>query len=502
MGKFFVWATRHNAALTLAPACVAPLVYLVYIDHYAVNSFRTDDWSVVPIVHAALHGHLSLSQLWAQKFESRLFIGNVVDVLFGFVDRLDLRSVLFFSAALLIASYAGLLAVLSKYLGRHLTPVYVLIIGVTWFSLADVENALWAFQVSWYLTLFFFVMMLVAFFVPRAHRNPWFAVAAVLACTASLTTIQGFLCWPLGAICILWSRPWTRRVRTEIVVWLGAMVVTIAVYLPGYQSGAGNTCLVRTQCTAASMVHHPGTALEFFLTLIGNVIPGYFSNTANSFGIFVRFEVVGVLLLAVALFIIVQSFRHRASSERIPLPLLLLVFSLLFDLTILAGRSGTGPAGVVANNRYVMPNLILVTGIVVYAIARVPTTRAAAVEGLRRTRVRYLAFFVLAIFLVAQAVVATGYGLTNGRAFNVSDVNTARLMVSINPGLLSNKSLNCRFTVIYFLKWSGPTAARLADANEDQLGEFRPPTYRSLRELGPWLPSDCATRNNRPPGIS
>src|SRR5271156_6512259 len=72
------WASRYNSLLTIAAAIVVLILYLLFIDRYAVNSFSDDDWSVVPLVHGALHGHLSLSLLWSQHNESRLVIGNLI----------------------------------------------------------------------------------------------------------------------------------------------------------------------------------------------------------------------------------------------------------------------------------------------------------------------------------------------------------------------------------------------------------------------------------------
>ena len=46
-----------------------------------------------------------------------------------------------------------------------------------------------------------------------------------------------------------------------------------------------------------------------------------------------------------------------------PLPLLLIVFSLLFDVIVTIGRVGTGASGAVSNNRYNIANLILLTGV-------------------------------------------------------------------------------------------------------------------------------------------
>ena len=484
------WLMRHNAALTIAAATVAPVIYVAFIDRYAINSFFDDDWTVIPMVHAALHGHLSLSQLWSQHNESRLFVGNAIIVVFGFVDRLDLRSVIFFSAVALIASYAGLLILLRRYLGKQLTPIPVLVVGVIWFSLADVENAFWAFQVSWYLTVFFFVMVLVALLIPINHRMTWFAAAVFLASAASLTTIQGFLCWPIGAICLLWNRRLTGRVRAEITVWAGAAVVNLALYLPGYSFGKGEgpTCLNPRSCSTAVLLHHPLRALEFFIALIGNVIPGTPVN-ANVVHDLARYELVGAALLIVAVFVLRQSWRYRASSEHLPLPLLLIVFSLLFDLIITLGRGATGLSEAVIDDRFVMANLILIAGIAIYAYAHLPRRSQAVADGPWRVSMTYLALSVLAIFLIFQTVTATDFGVTNGSTLSEERSQEAQLIVYVQSTPVLNSELGCQM-YLFFLPLSFKSYFR--EAHADQLGEFNPNSYRRLLELGPPSPpSPC-----------
>ena len=207
--------------------------------------------------------------------------------------------------------------------------------GATWFSLADVQNILWAFQVSWYLTVLFFVMMVFALQVASDRRRLWFSVAIIVAFAAALSTVQGFLCWPLGAICILWGQPWTRRVSREAAVWCGATILSLVLYLPGYDF-RNTPC---ESCTAATTLHHPLTALGFFFALIGDVIPGgiNFGGAAHTSSDYARLEVLGIALFAVAMFVLIQSWRHRRSEERFPLPLLLILFSFLFDVMIALG---------------------------------------------------------------------------------------------------------------------------------------------------------------------
>ena len=470
--RALAWTSRHNTPLTIVAAGIVPILYLVFIDHFALNSFVDDDWSVVPLVHAALHDQLSLSLVWSQHNESRIVLGNLIDVLFGYADQLDVRAIVFLDAALFIASYIGLLALVRRYTSMLFTPIPVLVIGALWFSLADYQNELWAFQVSWYLTVFFFVMMLCALVLPERRRPLWFAAAVVLALAASLSTVQGFLCWPIGAICLLWPTL-SRRRRPEIAIWLGAMLVTMGVYLHGYKFSEGDTCIDPVQCTARFELHRPQIVLEFFLALIGNVIPG--TAPGHSLADSARFVVLGVALFAASVFILVQSWRHRASTEQLPLPGLLVLFALLFDATIVVGRGGTGVVGAIDYNRYTMANLILLTAVVIWTMARIPALRPLATSSRWRAVGSSVILAALTIFLVVQVTEATAFGVSNAR--NGSSVRIAynRLYVNSYPSCVIVR----RFPVFVVAE------AELRDGAEDHLGEWGPTTYHYFRELGP-----------------
>jgi hypothetical protein len=466
-GKFITWAIRHNTFLTLAAACVPPLLYLIFIDRYATNSFFGDDWELAALTHSARHGRLTLGILWGQYNESRLFFGNLIDVAFGLADRLDLRSVIFGAAGVLIGSYAILLALCRRYFGGRLTPIPVLAIGVVWFSLADVQNALWAFQLSWFLTVFFYLGAVFALLTAKNH-GAWLAVGVCAAIGASLATDVGFLVWLLGAICILWTRTEARRRVRDIAIWAGVMLATIAVYLPGYHFNE-NGCTPSRVCTPDVALHHPVTTLRYFLILMGNVIPGgrtiiYLDPVRN----LARFEIVGMALFASAMFVLVQSWRHRY-SETMPLPLLLIGFALAFDVTVALDRSGLGLSSAVNSNRYVIANLILLSGIVIYAWAHRPP-------------MRWLPIGAVGIFLVVQATVATGFGIENGIAMSGVLTTDARLFV--NSDRVSRHVRYCEFYVAMIYQpgtLEHPAFALwVQDAASDRLGEYSDRTYFDL----------------------
>jgi hypothetical protein len=489
---FPTWTLGHGPVL--AAGSVPPVLYLLFVIHYASNSFWGDDWSVTPVVHAALHGHLTLGELWSQYNESRLFFGTIVTVFFGVANRLDLRSVIIFSALVFIATYIVLLSLLRRYLDRPLRPIPVLSVGVVWFSLADLQNSLWGFQVSWYLTLFGVMIMLFALLVPEDRRRLWLIIAIAAAVAASLSTVQGFLCWPLGAICILWNPPENRHVRWESAVWIGAFVATLVLYLPGY-SFNDNGCLPASACSPSVALHHPTAALAFFLALIGNVLPHaiIFSGAFVSAGSAVLHEVLGAVILLVAAFILVQSWRHRKSTERVPLPLLLICFSLAFDVTITLGRGGSGGGGALEANRYVMANLVLLTAIVMYALAHIPALLVPRPTRSVQRSLGWVALAAMTVFLILQVTVASQFGLRNAPAIHNGMQQSARFFLNLDR--IPEQDLACESYVELFPQAGALLSfgEKFRDASQDHLGPFQPAAARSYSHR-----SAQRTRTRRP----
>lgn len=500
-GKLVSWLSRHNTILTAAAACVLPILYLLFVDHYAINVLQFDDWSTVTLVNSAVHGHLSLGQIWDQYYESRVPLVRAIFVFFGRIGRLDTRSVVFFCAFVAIAAYGVVLALFRRYLGRRLTPIPVLVIGLIWFSLADVQLALFAWQLSLYLPVFFFVVMVFAFIAPSTSRWLWFAVAVVAALAGSLSFFQGVILWPLGAICILWCQPWARRARIEIAVWIGAALVTVAPYLWGYNfNNNGCQAAISVRCSSVVGLQHPVRAFRYFIILIGNVIPGgYLGAPLRSFD---SFELVGLVVFVTAAFIVIQSWRYRASRERIPLPLLFIVFSLLVDGTIALGRSGLSYADAVNNNRYIISNLVLLTGIVMYGWAHMPPFRLRADDHRSQARWTWCALVALAILVIVQVVVATGFGLDNARKDREMLSNQARLAVNLDRVPAEDRA--CEIHVVLWddvgvPPWFSKSTIRTAAA--DKLGQFQSSSYRFYRKLGPPALSPLCTTAGTPSNV-
>ena len=419
-------STVRRRICVAVSAGIPASLYLLYVFHYALDMLHYDDWGVVNLVHSAIHGRLTMSALWRQYGDTRPFVARLFFVAFGLHDHLNEKSIMLFSAVILIAGFVLLLFLFRSYLGRRLTFLPVLSLGVVWFSLADVQSALWSFQLTWYLAVFFLVAAVYLLLVPRHGRNLFFALAVAAAVAGSLSFLQGFLVWPIGLICLLWVGVRGRRTYYETTIWVSAAVITTATYLRGYDF-ANPACTAaggpKGACSLTYGLQHPDRVARFFVLLVGNVVP------TAIWGIRPRYlraqEVLGLVICIVAGFVVVQSIRERPRQAN-PLPLLLIVFAVLCDVMIATAHVGLGisAAGI---NRFTMPNLLLLVGIVVYAWGHVPSLRRAQRPFSGRGWLRVLAFGTLIAFLVAQCVLTTTFGITSGRTIRAKRTIAARV---------------------------------------------------------------------------
>ena len=347
-----------------------PALYLLFVAHYAVNMPYEDDWiTVVPLIHAALHARLTFGSLWMQYGPNRIFFPALILVYLGVFTHDDIRVAIALSAVIFVATFFVFLAIFRSYQGRPLTPLVVLALGAVWFSLESWYDALWAFQLIWYLTLFCLMVMIYLLQIPP-RRSITLPLAVVVAVVASFSALPGLALWPVGLICLVWTLPrdprrWERNERIEVLVWCVAAIGTAVVFLWGYRSisvgcGVGGG-LQFTGCGSAlsSALHHPVNTAEFIVVLLGEVVPNTHTHFLWLSGL------LGAVLLAVAVFIIVQSVRNR-HHDRNCLPVALILFGLLFDVEIAVGRVGL-LSSLAPGSVYKMPNVLILVAIVSYA---------------------------------------------------------------------------------------------------------------------------------------
>jgi hypothetical protein len=457
--------------------CGLVAAYLIFVIHYSVNGLLLDDWSFVHLVHAAMHGRLTLGELWSQHNENRMFVPNVMMVTLAVVTHDDTRTAMIVSVLVFVASFVLFLLVLQTYLRRRLSVVTVLATGVVWFSLADWQNALWGFQFAWYLVLFLLMaLLLLLIAIPIERRGPVaFTGAVAIAVVASYSSAQGVFLWAVGLLCLLWPlrgspRRWPHRAQREIVVWIGAALVTTAIYFWRLQA-------TQTGFSSSSW-RHPLELLQSVLANVGGVFP----TTSPDVGIH---EVIGSVLVLSAAFVVVMSFRERRASPQSSLPVALILFTILFDPSVASNRLAFGVVPSLAP-RYTMANLLLFLAIIVYALGRVPATSLLH----SHSRAPLVVSGVLAAVISIQLAVSTDDGLKGAHTSMDSMVLGDRLIVNRDQ-IPHNEELCYALAGIETYTGEVGDNEALTQAQADHLSELSPGPAQTYRAEGLPKLSEC-----------
>ena len=217
-------------------------------------------------------------------------------------------------------------------------------------------------------------------------------------------------------------------------------------------------------------LHHPIRTAEFVLVEIGEVLPNTNAKTIWLNG------ALGTALLAVSVFIVVQSLRRR--HEKLScLPVALIIFGFLFDVSIAVGRVVEGVAVGASQSRYTMANVVILVAIVTYAWARDPLTRSL------RTRILTVGGIAL---LAVQLALATSSGISDARTIDHDLAIGSRLVVNLNQVPVEEHACYALYGVLVYL-YPTPGVFRyigFTEAQRDHLSVFSPDLLKTYRAEG------------------
>jgi hypothetical protein len=305
----------------------AVVAALLFIHRFAVNMIYYDQWADVDLIRHAHNGTLSFGELWAQHNENRIFFPNLVVLLLAYTTHFNIVTEVFLSGVLLMATTA-LLIVAHKRRSPAVPLIWYGPVALVLLSLIAVEPLLFGFLICWTLVL---VALAAGLFLLDRPNLTWMAMsgAVVAAVVGSYSCFEGLFIWPAGLV-LLYLR---RRSRSHLLIWIGSGLVTGALFFIHFD-------FVATAGNESSVLRHPGVALEFFFSSIGNVVGTQFNTpTAQNSGVLL----LGILIFVIAVWALIQGF-HRTESGGSPIGVALICFGLLFVAFITLGRSQLGLA--------------------------------------------------------------------------------------------------------------------------------------------------------------
>ena len=371
------------------------LGYLLMLRGYSVNVVVGDQWDDVVVVGHSYSHLFDWSSLWAQHNENRLFFPNLIVLLLAYTTGFNIQVEEYLSFLMLVG--ATVLFIWSHQRKSAGVPwLYYCPVAILLFSVVQYENALWGFQMAWYLVLVCLAATLVLLDGEKQTRLS-FAFAISIAVIGSFSSLQGLLIWPAGLM-ILWLH---GRSRWCVGIWILAAVLTTVLYFYNFNSTAGNP-------DRNFIWQHPTTSVTFFLFTVGNVVGVHIAYHDP-----VNYAVVlfGLVVVLVAIFTLIVGLRARVPGDGRPIGMALIVVGLFFAAIVTAGRVSLG-YWVASGSRYTTFDLLTVVGIYLTLLSR-PSRQATGNSGFIR-RIDRAGPIVLRWCLAPIIIIQMGLGLQNG----------------------------------------------------------------------------------------
>lgn len=318
-----------------------PVVAFFWLIHHdGVNAIWYDQWDDINVI-----AHPTLSVLWTQHNEDRIFFPNLLVLALAHTIHFNIHIEDYLSGIMLVVA-AGLFIVTHKRRSLSTVWLYYCPVAFIMLSLVQFGNALWGFQIAWYLVMLALAGAL--FLLDRPMLNWSVLMAAIgVAVVGSFSSLQGLLIWPAGLV-LLYSR---RRPKGLVITWFVAGIVSGVVYFYHYSSSSADA-----GSSSSYMFSHPLIALEFYLSAVGDIVGQQLSPTGLNHGVIV----LGATIFAVAVWILI-AYGFRRDESGTPIGIALICVGLLFAVIITAGRAAYGPFYADAS-RYTTFDLLILVG--------------------------------------------------------------------------------------------------------------------------------------------
>ena len=393
-----------------------PLVaYVALVQHYQVNALFADQWDDVPIIHQSYVHFPDWSSLWSLHDNNRIFFPNLIAVGLAHTVHYNIDVEDYVSAAMLFVATA--LFIWSHKRRSPGTPLlFYCPVAFLMLSFAQWQDALWGFQMCWYLVLVSLAATIALIDRPKLTW-PVFAMAVLAAVVGSYSCLQGLLIWPV-ALVLLYHR---RRPMWTFVGWIVAAVLTAGFYF--YRFSAGSTT------SPKYVLQQPLLAVRFFMLALGDVVGLQSKPGAPGNGAVMLF---GIMIFVLAVLVLLVWGIRRDEHSGVPVGVALIVYGLLFDALVTEGRIVYGLAGA-TQSRYALNDVLVLVGIFMSVLspssAVVRTERSNAVtnrahlalvrfrHGLERIDRRILLRLAL-MAIVIQLAFSVPYGLQGARGFH------------------------------------------------------------------------------------
>ncbi len=427
---------RLVKALTVLGFVLPAVGYLALVQHYQVNAMWQDQWDDIAVIR-----HFpSWSALWNQHTDNRVLFPNLIVVALAHTVHYNIDVEEYISALMLFGATA-LFIWSHKRRSPNAPLLYYCPVAILTLTISQWQNALWGFQMAWYLVLLALAVAMALLDRPQVAGPlawpgatwPTFVAAVLAAVVGSFSSVQGLLIWPVGLV-LLYHRRWPRW---AVIGWIVSAGVTAGLYFHSFA-----TTRVINPSYVLSHAYH---AVGVFLFALGDVV-GVQERLNDPPNVLVM--LFGVAIFVLAVFVVLRWGIRRDEHSGAPIGIALIVFGLLFDALVTQGRYWLNFLAA-SGSRYTTNDVLVLVGIYMTVLTgtgararaeRAPIGSGAAshrrwsvawmrenVERIDRRAIRRIALAAIAI----QVIVSIPLGVKHARAFHQDYLTAASVTANI-----------------------------------------------------------------------
>ncbi|MCL4479504.1 MAG: hypothetical protein M1381_10465 [Deltaproteobacteria bacterium] len=342
-----------NLFLLLLPVFLA----FFYVFLFGVNGVFGDQWNIVYLFQKVFSGTITVSELFAQHNEHRIFFPLIFMLLLGVITHYNNIVEMYSIVVFLSLSWIILLSGIKELFNNKLIRVTAICIPVTFliFTWRQCTNMLAGFQITYAFahTFSLLSLYLVYRFIrsdKRGMRVTYLILSMAGAVIASFSSAMGLVVWIAGLSMLAAGTPEHRRkIGWPTAVWIAAGALSWLLYFINYHSPTVSARFGGV----FNFIDMPFKAALYFFTLCG----GWFTwNTLLSM-------IAGIVILALfflSLFFVYGTGRVKENLFWIGTGL----FSLFTMAAITAGRYNEGNTQALSS-RYVTFSVLMVIAVYV-----------------------------------------------------------------------------------------------------------------------------------------
>jgi hypothetical protein len=344
------WSHAALRALAFTPALWLGLL----VFRYGVDVPYNDQWEELDIVQKALHGGLTLRDLWMPHNEHRIFFPRLVFVALARLTHWNVRVELaaIVGAACVIAWNLQVLLRRTWPAERYWPLAASFLVNLLVFSPIQHQNWLWGFQLQFLAPIVCLTSILAL--PPAWSRKRWAAAAGALATVSSFSLASGFLAW-LASLPLWVARATPERRLRAGLAWCLGLGACLALYLHGYTAP-------RHHFEQPSVLARPGLYLITLVGMLGQPLALTFHKAWFEMAVGL-----GAVVVSAYGFLVVRLAFER-DRWGTSLAWACLGAQALSSCALIAlGRAGAGSGSVFAS-RYTTPSLYLLVSVFVLGL--------------------------------------------------------------------------------------------------------------------------------------